>query len=98
MNPAAKPVPKPLQYLTSRLASTLHPPVVRQRIAILGSGWAGYALAKNLDPRRYERILVSPRSYFVFTPLLASTAVGTLEFRAVLEPVRRLGLDAFHQG
>ena len=32
--------------------------------------------------------MVSPRSYFVFTPLLASTAVGTLEFRAALEPVR----------
>ena len=33
-------------------------------------------------------MLVSPRSYFVFTPLLASTAVGTLEFRNTLEPVR----------
>jgi NADH dehydrogenase FAD-containing subunit len=31
---------------------------------------------------------VSPRSYFAFTPLLASTAVGTLEFRTALEPVR----------
>jgi NADH dehydrogenase FAD-containing subunit len=34
----------------------------------------------------------------VFTPLLASTSVGTLEFRAALEPIRRLGLDQFHQG
>ena len=42
--------------------------------------------------------MISPRSYFVFTPLLAGTAVGTLEMRAVLEPVRRLGLDSFHQG
>lgn len=32
--------------------------------------------------------MVSPRSYFVFTPLLASTSVGTLEFRTALEPVR----------
>ena len=32
--------------------------------------------------------MVSPRSYFVFTPLLSSTSVGTLEFRAALEPVR----------
>lgn len=31
---------------------------------------------------------MSPRSYFVFTPLLASCAVGTLEFRTALEPVR----------
>lgn len=43
--------------------------------------------------------MISPRSYFVFTPLLASTAVGTLEFRATLESVRRLGRDVtFRQG
>lgn len=65
---------------------------------VLGSGWAGYAFARTLDRRKYERIVISPRSYFVFTPLLASTSVGTLEFRTVLEPVRRLGVDAFHQG
>lgn len=70
----------------------------KERVVILGSGWAGYALARSLDPKRFERIMISPRSYFVFTPLLAGTAVGTLEMRAVLEPVRRLGLDDFYQG
>ncbi|KAG7133624.1 NADH dehydrogenase like protein [Verticillium longisporum] len=70
----------------------------RERVVILGSGWAGYALARALDPAKYERIIVSPRSHFVFTPLLASTSVGTLEFRSILEPVRRLKPDAFHQG
>ncbi|KAI0413698.1 pyridine nucleotide-disulfide oxidoreductase-domain-containing protein [Xylaria grammica] len=70
----------------------------KERVVILGSGWAGYAFARTLDPRKYERIMVSPRSYFVFTPLVAGTAVGTLEFRAVIESVRRLGLDYYHQG
>ncbi|KAI3401250.1 hypothetical protein diail_11956 [Diaporthe ilicicola] len=70
----------------------------RERIAILGSGWAGYAFARTLDPSKYERIIISPRSYFVFTPLLASTSVGTLEFRTTLESVRRLGDVEFHQG
>ncbi|KAI2612767.1 FAD/NAD(P)-binding domain-containing protein [Hypoxylon fragiforme] len=70
----------------------------RERVVILGSGWAGYGFARSLDPDKYERIMISPRSYFVFTPLLAGTAVGTLEFRAVVEPVRRLSLDQFHQG
>lgn len=65
---------------------------------ILGSGWAGYAFARTLDPRKYERIMVSPRSYFVFTPLVAGTAVGTLEFRAVIESVRKLHLDGYYQG
>lgn len=67
-------------------------------MVILGSGWAGYAFARTLDPKKYERVMISPRSHFVFTPLLAGTAVGTLEFRAVVEPVRRIGLDRFHQG
>lgn len=44
-------------------------------------------------------MIISPRSYFVFTPLLASTSVGTLEFRTILEPVRRLpGKIGFYQG
>jgi NADH dehydrogenase len=43
-------------------------------------------------------VVVSPRTYFVFTPLLASTAVGTLEFRTTLESVRarRSGVDFIH--
>ncbi|RYC60498.1 hypothetical protein CHU98_g5728 [Xylaria longipes] len=69
----------------------------KERVVILGSGWAGYAFARTLDPKKYERIMVSPRSYFVFTPLLAGTAVGTLEFRAVIESVRRLNLDHYYQ-
>ncbi|KAI1258778.1 pyridine nucleotide-disulfide oxidoreductase-domain-containing protein [Xylariaceae sp. FL1019] len=70
----------------------------KERVVILGSGWAGYAFARTLDPKKFERIMISPRSYFVFTPLVAGTAVGTLEFRAVMESVRRLGLDHYHQG
>ncbi|KAK0711217.1 pyridine nucleotide-disulfide oxidoreductase-domain-containing protein [Lasiosphaeris hirsuta] len=74
------------------------PLVKKERVVILGSGWAGYTFARSLDRTKFEPVVISPRSYFVFTPLLASTAVGTLEFRAVLEPIRRLpGVD-FYQG
>ncbi|KAK9365763.1 pyridine nucleotide-disulfide oxidoreductase-domain-containing protein [Lipomyces kononenkoae] len=64
----------------------------RQTVVILGSGWAGYNLFRHLDSRYYRCIVVAPRSYFVFTPLLASTAVGTLETRVVIESVRDKGL------
>ncbi|KAK4225523.1 putative external mitochondrial NADH-ubiquinone oxidoreductase 1 precursor [Podospora fimiseda] len=71
----------------------------KERVVILGSGWAGYSLARTLDPAQYERIVISPRPYFVFTPLLASTSVGTLEFRNILEPIRRIpGKIGFYQG
>ncbi|KAF2477852.1 FAD/NAD(P)-binding domain-containing protein [Lindgomyces ingoldianus] len=65
-----------------------HGRVDRERVVILGSGWAGYTVARQLDSRKYQAVVVSPRSYFAFTPLLASTSVGTLEFRTALEPVR----------
>ncbi|KAK5000944.1 hypothetical protein LTR66_000290 [Elasticomyces elasticus] len=62
-------------------------------------GWAGYTLSRALDARKYQPVVVSPRSYFVFTPLLASTSVGTLEFRTALEPVRsRRSGTHFFQG
>ncbi|KAI1505401.1 pyridine nucleotide-disulfide oxidoreductase-domain-containing protein [Biscogniauxia marginata] len=83
---------------TSELPTVSKSPNRKERVVILGSGWAGYAFARTLDPNKFERILISPRSYFVFTPLLAGTAVGTLEFRSILESVRRLRLDSFHQG
>lgn len=69
----------------------------RERVVILGSGWAGYTVARELDSKKYQAVVVSPRSYFAFTPLLASTSVGTLEFRTALEPVRtkRTGVDFF---
>lgn len=60
----------------------------RERVIILGSGWAGFTVARALDTKKYQTVVVSPRSYFAFTPLLASTSVGTLEFRTALEPVR----------
>lgn len=71
----------------------------RERVVVLGSGWAGYTLARDLDPKKYQVVIVSPRSYFVFTPLLASTSTGTLEFRTALEPVRsKRGRGQFFQG
>ena len=60
----------------------------RERVVVLGSGWGGYSLARGLDSKKFQVLVVSPRSYFVFTPLLASTSTGTLEFRTALEPIR----------
>lgn len=65
--------------------------VAKQKLVILGSGWGGYAVMKGVNRQEYDVTLVSPNTYFAFTPLLASTAVGTLEFRCALEPVRRYG-------
>lgn len=33
-------------------------------------------------------MVVSPRNYFLFTPLLPSCTVGTIELRSIMEPIR----------
>lgn len=60
----------------------------KERVVILGSGWGGYTMSRNLDPNLYSATVVSPRSYFVFTPLLTETAAGSLDFSSIVEPVR----------
>jgi NADH:ubiquinone reductase (non-electrogenic) len=57
-------------------------------VLILGTGWGAHALAKVIDTDVYEAVVLSPRNHFIFTPMLPSTAVGTVEFRSLLEPIR----------
>lgn len=60
----------------------------RPQVIVLGSGFAAFSFLKKIDIRRYDVTVVSPRNYFLFTPLLPSTTVGTIEFRSIIEPVR----------
>ncbi|KAL6527934.1 Internal alternative NAD(P)H-ubiquinone oxidoreductase A1, mitochondrial [Orobanche minor] len=62
----------------------------KPRVVVLGSGWAGCRLIKDIDTKTFDIVCVSPRNHMVFTPLLASTCVGTLEFRSVAEPIGRI--------
>ena len=65
-------------------------------MVILGTGWAGYSLLKHVDKKLFDSVVVSPRNHFLFTPLLASTTVGTLEFRSIIEPIRNYGFRDEH--
>jgi len=65
----------------------------KKRVIVLGTGWAGFNLALQLKSEyddAPEVRIVSPSNHFVFTPLLPSTAVGTLEFRCIQEPIRKV--------
>ncbi|KAJ1647654.1 hypothetical protein LPJ64_000959 [Coemansia asiatica] len=62
----------------------------RERLVILGSGWGAVSILKTIDKDAYDVTVVSPNNYFIFTPLLPSVTVGTVEFRSVLEPIRRI--------
>ncbi|XP_043692037.1 internal alternative NAD(P)H-ubiquinone oxidoreductase A2, mitochondrial-like isoform X2 [Telopea speciosissima] len=80
--------PSPNDHHYSGLGPTK--PGEKPRMVVLGSGWAGCRLMKGIDTSIYDIVCVSPRNHMVFTPLLASTCVGTLEFRSVAEPVGRI--------
>jgi NADH:ubiquinone reductase (H+-translocating) len=62
----------------------------KPKLVILGGGWGSVALLKTLNPDDYHVTLVSPTNYFLFTPMLPSATVGTLEFRSLVEPIRRI--------
>lgn len=61
----------------------------RERLVVLGCGFGGYSLLRKLPSDLYDTTLISPRNYFLFTPLLASAVNGTVELRSILEPVRQ---------
>ena len=62
----------------------------KPKLVILGSGWGSVALLKQLNPDDYHITVVSPVNYFLFTPMLPSATVGTLELRSLVEPIRRI--------
>ena len=62
----------------------------KPKLVILGSGWGSVAMLKTLNPEDYHVTVVSPVNYFLFTPMLPSATVGTLELRSLVEPIRRI--------
>ncbi|KAK3940141.1 hypothetical protein QBC46DRAFT_130060 [Diplogelasinospora grovesii] len=62
----------------------------KPKLVILGGGWGSVALLKELNPDDYHVTVVSPTNYFLFTPMLPSATVGTLELKSLVEPIRRI--------
>jgi len=60
----------------------------KKRVMILGTGWGGHAVTKVVDTGLYEVVIVSPRNFFLFTPMLAGSSVGTVDYRSIIEPIR----------
>ncbi|KAK9843007.1 hypothetical protein WJX74_005543 [Apatococcus lobatus] len=80
----------------SARASPLPTPTGRPRLVILGSGWGGARLVKDIDLNQYDVTIVSTRNHMVFTPLLTSTCVGTLEPRCAAVPIVGLRPELEH--
>ncbi len=63
---------------------------MKQKLVVLGSGFGAVSCLKAIDTDLYDVKVVSPRNHFLFTPLLPSTTVGTIEFRSIIEPIRNI--------
>src|SRR6266699_2906227 len=73
----------------------LAPSANKMRVLLLGGGFGGVATAQRLrqhfrrDPS-VEITLVNRDNFFVFVPLLASVASGSIETLHILNPIRRM--------
>jgi NADH:ubiquinone reductase (non-electrogenic) len=84
---------KPDEWPTYTGADAADRKTKRIRVVVVGSGWGACSFIKAMrkdDAQRYDVTLISPRNYFLYTPLLPAVATGTIEERSIVEPVRRI--------
>lgn len=62
----------------------------KESVIVLGTGWGAAAFLKNIDTDKYDVTVISPRNYFVFTPMLAGASVGSVDFKSITEPIREI--------
>ena len=77
-------------YVTSKIYPEQTKAETKEKIIVLGTGWGGHSFLKTIDATKYDVKVISPRNYFMFTPMLAASAVGTVEFRSICEPIRNV--------
>lgn len=66
----------------------------KERVVVLGTGWGAISFLSLIDTDLYDVTVISPRNFFVFTPMLAGASVGTVEFRSITENVREINPNA----
>ena len=84
-------VVKHLEPITALTPYTVPPPGGKKHIVVVGTGWGSISFLRNLTPEPNTQVtVVSPRGVFLYTPLLPAAAVGSVEARSIVEPVRSL--------
>ncbi|KAK4553997.1 hypothetical protein LTR86_008838 [Recurvomyces mirabilis] len=65
--------------------------MAKEKIVIVGTGWAGFTVSQKLDDKKFEIIVISPEDTSPYTPLLASAACGLFDFSLAEESIRHKG-------
>ncbi len=63
------------------------------RIVIIGSGFAGLKLAKGIDSKYYQTVLIDKNNYHTFQPLMYQVASSGLEPDSIAYPLRKVFKD-----
>ena len=63
--------------------------MARQRVIVVGGGYAGVETARGLQ-KSCDVTIISPENFLLFTPMLAEVAAGDIEPRHIVSPVRQL--------
>ncbi|MCB9262389.1 MAG: NAD(P)/FAD-dependent oxidoreductase [Flavobacteriales bacterium] len=61
---------------------------MKKRVIIVGAGFAGINLAKHLDPKLFDVLLLDKLNYHQFQPLLYQVATAQIEPSSVSFPIR----------
>ena len=62
----------------------------RQRVVILGAGFAGLTMARSLDDTAYDVFLIDRHNYHQFQPLMYQVATARLEPSSISFPLRKV--------
>lgn len=61
----------------------------RKRVVIVGGGFAGLQIAKKIDTKYYQVVLIDKVNYYQFQPLLYQVATAGLEPSSISYPLRK---------
>ncbi|KAI9571431.1 hypothetical protein HD554DRAFT_2236432 [Boletus coccyginus] len=62
----------------------------KPKLVIVGGGWGAVSVLQNLSLGDYHVTVVTAETFTTFTPLLPSAAVGTVQVRSLVEPIRKV--------
>ncbi len=68
----------------------------KQKIVILGAGFAGLSLAKNLDEKLFDIVLIDKLNHHQFQPLFYQVAAAQLEPSSISFPIRNIFRNKKH--
>ena len=62
----------------------------KERVVIIGGGFAGLEMAKKIDKKYYQVVLIDKNNYYQFQPLFYQVATAGLEPSSISYPLRKM--------